>query len=286
MSSKREKLRRVEEKLRRQYGLVTVSQLTETIPYGPVEFCRKTLKFEPTGYQRKFLEDAGQFVALRWCRQSGKTFIVAAKILWFLLRNPSNHVGVIAPSFRQSKLIIRKISAFLPRIPKPLIRRVLKVKIEFSNGSCVEAFPNNPETIRGPTLDGIYCDEMNFIRDDEEIYDATLFTLGTTNGWFICSSTPWARDSLFYRISNDPEYSDFSRHHVTWREAVEPNGPLSREILEKIRKQFQADLWRWRREMEAEWAEDEDVWLPQKLIVSCQDPELQYIDERILISGD
>ncbi len=26
---------------------------------------------------------------------------------------------------------------------------------------------------------------------------------------------------------------------------------------------------RWRREMEAEWAEDEDVWLPQSLIVSC-----------------
>ena len=29
------------------------------------------------------------------------------------------------------------------------------------------------------------------------------------------------------------------------------------------------DPARWRREMEAEWSEDEDVWLPQSLIVAC-----------------
>lgn len=29
------------------------------------------------------------------------------------------------------------------------------------------------------------------------------------------------------------------------------------------------DLSRWRREMEADWAEDDDVWLPQSLIASC-----------------
>ena len=40
-------------------------------------------------------------------------------------------------------------------------------------------------------------------------------------------------------------------------------------MIEKIRRQFGDDPARWRREMEAEWAEDEDVWLPQSLIVSC-----------------
>jgi phage FluMu gp28-like protein len=70
-------------------------------------------------------------------------------------------------------------------------------------------------------------------------------------------------------MCNHKDFSDFARHHVSWERAVEPNGPLRKGILDKIRKQFGEDPSRWRREMEAEWAEDENVWLPQSLIVSC-----------------
>jgi len=122
------------------------------------------------------------------------------------------------------------------------------------------------------------CDEMNFIQNDEELYDAILFTLSATNGKFICSSTPWSTDSIFYKIFNHEDYADFKRSHVTWRDAVEPEGPLKRATLEKIQRQFQGDHWRWKREMEAEWAENESVWLPQALITSCIDHTLYYID--------
>ena len=111
---------------------------------------------------------------------------------------------------------------------------------------------------------------------DEELYDAILFTLGTTNGFFIANSTPWSRDHIFYRICKDKEFEDFSRdHHVTWEQALEPNGPLIRGILEKIRKQLANDPWRWRREMEAEWSEDDDCWLPTSLITECTDSQLE-----------
>jgi hypothetical protein len=39
-------------------------------------------------------------------------------------------------------------------------------------------------------------------------------------------------------------------------------------MIERIRRQFGDDQQRWRREIEAEWAEEDDVWLPQSLIVS------------------
>jgi hypothetical protein len=118
--------------------------------------------------------------------------------------------------------------------------------------------------------------QPNFVRDDEELYDAILFTLGTTNGFFIANSTPWSRDHIFYRICQDKEFEDFSRdHHVTWEQALEPNGPLKRGILEKIRKQLVNDPWRWRREMQAEWAEDDDCWLSTSLITECTDSELE-----------
>jgi phage FluMu gp28-like protein len=109
---------------------------------------------------------------------------------------------------------------------------------------------------------------------DSELYDATLFTLGTTNGGLIATSTPWSLDHIFYKMYNDAAYSDFKRIHVDWKRALGPNGPLKKNILEKIRRQLEADPWRWRREMEAQWAEDELTFHSQQLITQCIDSEL------------
>ena len=250
------------------------------IPEDPIKFCEERLGFRPTRYQRelaRFFQN-NQFVAARWCRQSGKSHMVAALLLHYALRNPGSYIGVVGPSWRQTKLIIRRINSFLRKLPKGLYQKPQRTIVRLSNGSIIESFPNNPETIRGPTLQVVYLDEMNFLANDEELYDAILFTLSTTNGKFICSSTPWTTDSIFYKIFNHEAYKDFKLSHVTWRDAVEPNGPLKKGILQKIRRQFQGDPWRWRREMEAEWAEDESVWLSQALIASCIDHELEPYD--------
>lgn len=120
------------------------------------------------------------------------------------------------------------------------------------------------------------CDEFNFIPNDAEMYDAILFTLGTTNGKFVCTSTPWSTDSTFHKIFHDAAYADYAKSHVTWQQALEPNGPLKQQIIERIRRQLEGDPCRWKREMEAEWAENENAWLPQALITSCIDHTLEY----------
>lgn len=167
-------------------------------------------------------------------------------------------------------------------LPEKLIWDVGKTSISFANGSVIEAFPNNPLTIRGPSLHTVYCDEMNFIRDDTELFDAILFTLSSTNGTFIASSTPGSRDSLFYKLCFAPEYKDFHRSHVTWKNALEPNGPLKKSILEKIEIQFKPMPWRWTREMDAEFAEDDDVFFPLSLINRGIDQTLEYIPDELL----
>ena len=249
-----------------------------TFQDNPIDFFEQVLGFKPTDYQKQltnfFLEK--QFVAARWCRQSGKSHIVAALLLYYALTKPKISIGVVGPSFRQAKLIMRKITAFLRYLPKSAYLKARKTVIYFSNDSVIECFPNNPDTIRGPTLHLVYWDEMNFTANDEEMYDAILFTLGTTNGKFVCSSTPWSTDHVFYRIFNHPDYSDFAKSHITWKDAVEPHGPLKRQILEKIRRQLKADPWRWHREMEAEWAEDESRYFPQELITKCINGNLTY----------
>jgi hypothetical protein len=242
----------------------------EELKVNAVDFFRQVLGVEPFSYEQELIElfEACQFLAARWCRQSGKSFTVSGLLVKYALNNPDSYIAVVGPSWRQTKLNIRRITYFLRKLPGQDIK-AQKTRITFSNGSVIEAFPNNPDTIRGPTLNVVWWDEANFTPSDSDLYDAILFTLGTTNGKLVVTSTPWNTDSLFWKMCNHRDYEDFARHHVTWQQAQEPNGPLKKTILDKIRKQFGEDPARWRREMEAEWAEDEDVWLSQSLIASC-----------------
>ncbi|RLG97607.1 hypothetical protein DRO28_03940, partial [Candidatus Bathyarchaeota archaeon] len=216
----------------------------------PILFCRYILDFKPTRYQEdlayKFLNN--QFITARWCRQSGKSHMISALLLWYALTHPNSYIAVVGPSWRQTKLIIRKINGFLTKLPKKWYKKPRKTIVELTNGSRIECFPNNPDTIRGPTLDIVYCDEMNFIPNDEEMFDAIMWTLVTKkHGKFICSSTPWNTDSVFWRIWNEDAFKHYAKSHVTWREALEPNGPLSKNMLEQIKKQYEGDVWRWTR---------------------------------------
>src|SRR5260370_17842308 len=110
------------------------------------------------------------------------------------------------PKLRKSKLVLKRIGPFAEKLPRGRVRQIQKTRIDFTNGSTIEAFPNNPSTIRGPSLNLVYCDEMGFIRDDEELYDSVLFTISTTGGRFIVSSTPGSKKNIFYNTSNNATF--------------------------------------------------------------------------------
>jgi phage FluMu gp28-like protein len=231
-------------------------------------------------------------VAARWCRQSGKSWIASGLLLDDAVNNNDWYIAVVGPSWRQTKLNIRRISMFQRKLPKDMYLRPQKTKLEFPNGSVIEAFPNNADTIRGHTLHRVWWDEVNFTANDSDLMDAILFALGTTNGKLLATSTPFNTDSLFWKMCNHKDYTDFARHHVRWEQVMKPNGPWSPSFLQKIKRQFGEDPMRWRREMEAEWAEDEDTWLPQSLIAQCIGTEkncgedLQLWDPTKGYSGD
>jgi phage FluMu gp28-like protein len=250
---------------------VSDEEFLQILASDPLSFCKDALHFEPTDYQDEAIRlfEENQFIALRWCRQSGKSLTVSALLLYHALTHPNSSIAVVGPSWRQTKFNIRRMAGLLENVWGDRCFKPRRTGIHFKNGSTIEAYPNNPETIRGPTLDIVWWDEVNFTPNDAELYDAILFTLGATNGKLIASSTPWNSDSLFWKMCNHEDYSDFARHHVPCSRAVEPNGPLKQNILSKIKKQFAEDPSRWKREMQAEWAEDDDVWLPQSLIVKC-----------------
>jgi phage FluMu gp28-like protein len=255
-------------------NLASVQQAEEVaevneVSKDTVKFLEQYCKLKPYWYLLDLIQSYGQFQfnAVRWPRQTGKSTGIGALHLADAWNNADLNIGFVGPSWRQTKLNIRRIASFCRSLPQQGLH-VQKTKISFPNGSIIEAFPNNPDTIRGNTFHRIWWDEVNFTANDEDLYDAILFTLGTTNGKLTASSTPFNTDALFWKMCNHKDYADFGRLHFSWERALEPNGPLKSVIIEKIKRQFGDDPARWRREMEAEWSED-DVWLAQSLIVAC-----------------
>jgi phage FluMu gp28-like protein len=248
-----------------------VSEQTEALSADSGLFFEQIMGFKPYLYQKEFIDifENNQFTAARWCRQSGKTQTISALLLKYAVKHPNVAIGVVGPSWRQSKRIIARIAAFAHKLPAGVVFKPQKTQIHFANGSSIEAFPNNPETIRGPTLHVVYADEFNFVANDQDLYDAILYTLGTTDGKFVCSSTPWHTDSVFYKIFNHKDFSGFKTSHVTYERALFPNGPLKPNIIAQIKTQMGDDSSRWMREMQADWVEDDNVWLTQSLIACC-----------------
>jgi phage FluMu gp28-like protein len=253
------------------------------------EICRR----QPYAYQLELAElyRQNQFLAVRWPRQTGKSTFIGALLLQDAYENPDLNIGLVGPGWRQTKLNLRNIANFCHHLPSGTCT-IQKTRLSFKNGSFIEAFPNNPDTIRGNTFHRIWWDETNFTAGDDELYDAILLTLGTTNGKLIASSTPFNTDSLFWKMCNHKDYFDYARHHFSWQKALAPEGPLYPQMVERIRRMFGDDPARWQREMEAEWAEDEDTWLAQSLIVGCIGTtkncglDLEEFDPEAECSGD
>ena len=279
--------RELVEKGRKEAEKYSAIRSKKTLPPDPVQFCRDWLYYEPFEYMWPFLRDGSHFIANIQARQTGKTFNGMAKLLYLAFKYSSSLILVTAPKLDQVKNIafkvlnehLKKMQVNDPEFFDYVVgkKNMLRTVIRFRNGSTILAESPVPETIRGHTAKVIYLMEANFIRDDADLYTSLLFTLNTTNGFFIAESTPWNMDSVFYKMFHDPDYSQFSTYKVEYTKALPPNGPLSPYIIDMIKKQLTGDPARWKREMLCEWAEDLDVWLPTSLITLAQDSILEYL---------
>jgi hypothetical protein len=167
------------------------------------KFFSEICRLKPFTYQLELAElyKQNQFLAVRWPRQTGKSTSIGGLLLQDAYENADLNIGFIGPSWRQTKLNLRRVAGFCRNLPQGSCQ-VQKTRISFKNGSIIEAFPNNADTIRGNTFHRLWWDETNFTAGDEDLYDAILFTLGTTNGKLVASSTPFNRDSLFWKMCN------------------------------------------------------------------------------------
>ncbi len=259
--------------------------LSITIPEDPVLFARDFFGFQAKEYQASLLRDKSKRIVVRWSRQAGKTTCIALRAIWFACIHPKTLTLIVAPTLRQSMIMADRIQDFLASLPKDkrgaLIEKFQRTTIRFRNGSRIVALPNSPQLLRGYTANQCIADESGFFKDDKLVFYNVLYPmLSTTDGALIASSTPWSKDSVFYRMCQAPE---FSKHTITCEDVVK-SGLTKQSFIEEMRSQLPFE--RFQREFMAEFVEDVDAWLTQSLIVGCIDSQLAPYDFQAQPQGE
>jgi phage FluMu gp28-like protein len=168
-----------------------------------------------------------------------------------------------------------------PQQRRKWITKQQRTQILFSNQSRIIALPCSENLLRGYTAHVIIADEANFFQNDQDIfYSILLPMLSTTNGTLIASSTPWNRDSVFYRFTQD---TGFRKYVVTCEEAVKA-GLMTQQFIDQMKQLLPTE--RFQREYESQFVEDVDAWLTQSLIVSCIDSNLEPYDFQDMPKGE
>jgi phage FluMu gp28-like protein len=286
------------------------------VPKDPVEFFIKILHITPYPYQVEFLQDPLPLKVLRWCRRAGKTTIMSGSDIHYAAHNPNSCIIVTMPKFQQTKEIYFQgeggLHSHLARMDKEmyekLIAEELQTIIRFHNKSVILAETPEPFTIRGHGPNKISIDEMNFIRKDRDVWLSALLPMTLTRTVYInVASTPWNKDSVYWDMCFNKSFKIFSgnihekcaspctldlqkhgppRYLRTWENVLEPNGPVKLSQLEMMREQYAGDPWRWKREMECAFVDDESAFLPSSLIIKCQNELLQLVPFEQIISGE
>ena len=247
------------------------------VPQDPIEFVKVLFNFKPTDYQERLLRDPSKRIAVRWSRQAGKTTTLALSAIWFALTHLKTLTLVVAPSLRQSMIMGDRIQDYLGSLPRNVYRALIEKQqrtvIRARNLSRIIILPNSPQLLRGYTAHRVICDEANFFKDDELVFWNVLYPmLSTTDGALVASSTPWNKDSVFYRMCMS---EDFSKHTITWEDVVKA-GLIKQSFIDEMHAQLPDE--RFQREFGAVFVEDVDAWLTQSLIVSCIDSQLGLLD--------
>jgi hypothetical protein len=143
------------------------------------------------------LSDVHQIILLV-TRQGGKSTVSSIRALHRALYTPTSLVLLLAPSYRQSKELFRKVKDALAALPFPApLTSESALELEFTNFSRIVALPGKEATIRGFSgVSLLIVDEASRVSD--ELIFAVKPMLAVSGGDILLLSTPWGKRGQFF----------------------------------------------------------------------------------------
>ncbi len=219
---------------------------------------------EPDPWQIEAISSTAATVALRVCRQAGKSCVLATRGVAELERGGTTIC--LAPAERQTREITRKVQMYL-RATDLVVERATQTEIETSNGGRFIAVPASGATIRGYTADLLLIDEMAYLpgaNGGEDIVVALLPML-RDDGQIYYASTPAGKNNMFASLFLEPKEGV---HRI-----VVPGTSIPRlkKRVDRLRQQLSAT--RFRQEVEVEMLSDGQSYFDLSIIEQATSTE-------------
>jgi hypothetical protein len=207
--------------------------------------------FSLDAWQRDVLESSAHQIILLVTRQGGKSTVSSIRALHRALYTPASLVLLLAPSYRQSKELFRKVKDALAALPftVPLLSESA-LELEFTNLSRIVALPGKEATIRGFSgVSLLIVDEASRVPD--ELYMAVRPMLAVSGGDILLLSTPFGQRGFFHHEWTEGG-AQWQRTKVTAHDCPR----IPREWLEQERRQI--GEWWFKQEYLCEFTETID----------------------------
>ena len=173
--------------------------------HRPVEFVRHDLKTLLWGKQAQILRTIkrNRRVAVRSCNGSGKTFVAATAVIWWLMAHPHEPAMVVttAPTQHQVRdLLWREIRSLYYRNAALIGGTLNKTTLELSpNHYATGLSTDSPERFQGFHETNILfvVDEASGVR--EEVFDAIEGSMTSRRARLLLIGNPTSRAGTFYK---------------------------------------------------------------------------------------
>jgi hypothetical protein len=222
--------------------------------------------FTLDAWQRDVLTSTAHQIILLVTRQGGKSTVSSIRALHRALYTPASLVLLLAPSYRQSKELFRKVKDALAALPFPApLASESALELEFTNLSRIVALPGKEATIRGFSgVSLLIVDEASRVPD--ELYQAIRPMLAVSGGDILLLSTPFGKRGFFHH-----EWSEGVAWHRT-KVTAKDCPRIPREWLEQERQSI-GDWW-YRQEYLCEFVESVDSVFRYEDIQRALDPKV------------
>ncbi len=247
---------------------------------------RGLIDFELWPFQEQMVNTFvyNRFSICKLPRQVGKTTVVAAIILWYVLFHENYNVALLAHKLLQAREILGRIQLAYENLPKWLQQGVInwnKGNIELENGSKILAAATSSSAIRGGSFNMIYLDEFAFVPANiqGEFFASVYPTISSGNTTkIIVTSTPKGLN-IFYKLWTEAEQgkNSFVPFSVHWSDVPGRDEAWKDETVRNTSEQ------QFREEYECEFIGSTNTLInPSKLITLASSGAYKSTDDYFL----
>ena len=220
----------------REYTKAEIVEIQKCMD-NPVYFIEHYLKivsideglvpFHMYGFQKEMVDTFhnNRFTICKLPRQSGKSTVIIAYLLHYVIFNPNVNVAILANKSSTARDLLQRLQLSYENLPKWLQQGVLnwnKGSLELENNSKILAAATSSSAIRGGSYNIIFLDEFAFIPANiaEQFFSSVYPTISSgKSSKVIMVSTPHGLN-MFYKMWNDSIHkrNDYKPIEVHWSE--------------------------------------------------------------------